>query len=90
VDISRHPFGVANRRLRSGAEVADYRIIGLLDLAAAIRHGRPHRASGELALHVLEVLEGIERAAMEGRHVMIESGRLRPDPLPFGGGEEVF
>jgi predicted dehydrogenase len=90
VDISRHPFGVANRRLRSGAEVADYRMIGLLDMAAAIRHGRPHRACGELALHVLEVLEGIERAAMEGRHVMIESGCPRPEPLPFGEGEEVF
>ncbi len=90
LDISRHPFGASNRRLRSGAEVADYRIIGLLDMAAAIRQGRPHRASGELALHVLEVLEAIERAAVEGRHVIIESGCPRPEPLPFGEGEEVF
>ena len=29
----------------------------LADMAAAIRAGRPHRASGELALHVLEVME---------------------------------
>jgi predicted dehydrogenase len=90
LDISRHPFGVANRPLRSGVEVADYRIIGLLDMAAGIRRGRPHRAGGELALHVLEVLEGIERAAVEGRHVMIESGCTRPEALPLGEGEEVF
>jgi len=90
LDISRHPFGAANRRLRSGAEVADYRIIGLLDMAAAIRQDRPHRAGGELALHVLEVLEAIERAAVEGRHVMIESGCPRPEALPLGEGEEVF
>lgn len=90
LDISSHPFGIANRRLRSGAEVADYRIVGLLDMAAAIRRDRPHRASGELALHVLEVLEAIERAAMEGRHVMIESGCRRPEALPLGDGEEVF
>ena len=90
LDISRHPFGIANRRLRSGAEVADYRIMGLLDMAAAIRQDRPHRAGGELALHVLEVLEAIERAAVEGRHVMIESGCARPEALPLGEGEEVF
>jgi len=90
LDISRHPFGAPNRRLRSGADVADYRIVGLLDMAAAIRQDRPHRVSGELALHVLEVLEAIERAAMEGRHVMIESGCPRPEALPLGAGEEVF
>jgi predicted dehydrogenase len=90
LDISRHPFGAANRRLRSGAEVADYRIVGLLDMAAAIRQDRPHRTGGELALHVLEVLEAIERAAVEGRHVMIESGCPRPEALPLGVGEEVF
>lgn len=90
LDISRHPFGIANRRLRSGAEVADYRIVGLLDMAAAIRQGRAHRAGGELALHVLEVLEAIERAANEGRHVMIKSGCPRPEALPLGEGEEVF
>lgn len=90
LDIARHPFGIANRRLRSGVEVADYRIIGLLDMAAATLLNRPHRASGELALHVLEVLEAIERAAMEGRHVMIESGCPRPEALPLGEGEEVF
>ena len=90
LDIRRHPFGAPNRRLRSGAEVADYRIVGLLDMAAAIRQGRPHRSSGELALHVLEVLEAIERAAMEGRHVMVESGCPRPEALPLGESEEVF
>jgi hypothetical protein len=41
-------------------------------------------------LHVLEVLEAIERAAVEGRHVMIESGCPRPEALPLGVGEEVF
>ena len=64
-------FG-SNRTLRSGAEVADYRIIGLLDMAAA-RQGRAHRANGDLALHVLEVLDAFERSSVEGRHVMIET-----------------
>ena len=71
LDITAHPFRVPNT-LRSGAEVADYRIIGLLDMAAALQ-GRAHRANGDLALHVLEVLDAFERSSVEGRHVMIET-----------------
>jgi predicted dehydrogenase len=33
--------------------------IGVLDMAEAIREDRPHRASGELASHVLEIMEAI-------------------------------
>lgn len=90
LDISAHPFRIPNRTLRSGAKVADYRIIGLLDMAAALHEGRTHRANGDLALHVLEVMDAFERSSVEGRHVMIESPCERPEPLPLGAGEEVF
>jgi predicted dehydrogenase len=39
--------------------------LGIQDLAEALREDRPHRASGELALHVLEVGEAIARAGAE-------------------------
>jgi predicted dehydrogenase len=90
LDITAHPFRVPNRTLRSGAEVADYRIIGLLDMAAALHQDRSHRASGDLALHVLEVMDAFERSSVEGRHVMIESPCDRPEALPLGAGDEVF
>jgi predicted dehydrogenase len=90
LDISAHPFGKPNRQTSSGAQVADYRIVGLLDMAAAVRDNRPHRASGELAMHVLEVLGAFERSSTEGRYIMIETPVERPEPLPFGTGEEVF
>ena len=90
LDIAGHPFGVPNRVTRTGAHVADYRIIGLLDMAAAIRAGRPHRVSGTLALHVLEVLDAFERSSLEGRHIVIETPCERPEKLPLGIGEEVF
>ena len=35
------------------------RILGLVDMAVAINQGRSHRASGELAFHVLEVMEAL-------------------------------
>jgi predicted dehydrogenase len=90
LDIAGHPFGIANRTLRSGARVADYRVIGLLDMAAALHQGRPHRANGDLALHVLEVLDAFERSSVEGHHIMIETPCERPEPLPRGAGDEVF
>ena len=90
LDISAHPFGIPNRRTNSGAHVADYRIIGLLDMAAAVRNNRPHRASGELAVHVLEVLDAFERSSAEGRQIMIGTSCERPQPLPLGKDEEVF
>ena len=88
LDISVHPFGKPNRYTSNGAHVADYRIVGLLDMAAAVRDNRPHRASGELAMHVLEVLDAFERSSTEGRHVMIETSCERPKPLPLGKDEE--
>ncbi len=90
IDISQHPYGAPNRLTRTGAHVADHRIIGLLDMAAAIRSGRPHRVSGTLALHVLEVLDAFERSSLEGRHIVIQTLCDRPEKLSFGSGEEVF
>ncbi|WP_026869515.1 Gfo/Idh/MocA family protein [Inquilinus limosus] len=60
----------------------NYRIIGVADLAQAIRTGRPHRASAELAFHVLEVMEAVERSGREGRPIEIESRCDRPQPMP--------
>lgn len=90
VDIGDFAFGAPNNETDSSKQVADYRIIGLLDMAAAIGQGRPHRASGQLALHVLEVMDALERSSAEERAVDIESDVARPDPLPTGDGDEVF
>jgi predicted dehydrogenase len=60
----------------------NYRILGLADMAQAMRSGRPHRASGELAFHVLEVMEAFQRSSDEGRAVTIASRPERPAPLP--------
>ena len=47
----------------------NYRIIGVADMARAIREDRPHRASGALALHVLEVMEAFA-ASSDARSVI--------------------
>jgi predicted dehydrogenase len=90
LSIEGHPFGAPNRPLRSGAMVADYRLVGVLDMAAAITEGRPHRCNGDLALHALEVMEALELSSLEGRHIAIRSVFDRPAPVPLGEGEEAF
>jgi predicted dehydrogenase len=54
--------------------------IGVADMAYAIRTGRPHRATGQLAFHTLDALAALERSEV----VAIESNVDRPAPLPMG------
>ena len=61
---------------------ANYRILGLADMAQAIRTGRPHRASGELALHALEVMEAFQTSSDQDVAVEIDSRPERPAPMP--------
>jgi predicted dehydrogenase len=60
----------------------NFRIIGVADLAHATQTNRPHRASGELALHVLEVMEAFETSSERGAYVTIETRPERPAMLP--------
>ena len=52
--------------------------VGLADMAQAILENRPHRASGELAFHVLEVMHSILKASESGTAIKIESNPERP------------
>ncbi|BCJ33728.1 oxidoreductase [Actinocatenispora thailandica] len=56
--------------------------LGVLDLARAVRAGTPHRASGELALHVLELMTAIAASAETGAFVPIGSSCAAPALLP--------
>jgi predicted dehydrogenase len=59
----------------------NFRSIGLADMAHALRSKRPHRASGDLALHVLEVMEAFDRSAKSGKAIAITTRPERPAPL---------
>jgi predicted dehydrogenase len=57
--------------------------VGLADLAEAIVEDRPHRASGRLALHVLEVMDAILRSSAGRETITIESTTERPALVPL-------
>jgi predicted dehydrogenase len=58
--------------------------LGVADMADAIRTGRRHRANGELAYHVLDLMHTIHDASREGRHIEMTSSCERPEQLPEG------
>ena len=55
----------------------------LVDLAQAIEAGRPHRAGGEHAAHVVETLNAVEEAAGHGGVVAVASGFPPPEPMEW-------
>jgi predicted dehydrogenase len=57
--------------------------LGLSDMARAIEEGRPPRASGELALHALEAMEGIHVSSEQGKVYVMRTTSPRPDPMPL-------
>jgi predicted dehydrogenase len=55
---------------------------GLADMARAIAAGTAHRAGGDLAYHVLDVMESLLAAAHAGLAVDVTSTCERPAPVP--------
>jgi predicted dehydrogenase len=64
--------------------IENSRGLGLADMAAALRSGRPHRANGALAFHVLDCMQSFLDAAESGRPVRVRSSCPRPGALPLG------
>ena len=56
--------------------------IGLADMSNAIVNGRAHRANGQTAFHVLDIMHAIHEASATGKHIEMQSEMVRPDPLP--------
>lgn len=56
--------------------------IGAADMAAGILSGRPHRASGRLALHVLDAMQAFGEASDAGGERAVKSACEQPAALP--------
>lgn len=77
--LSRGDSGAWSAVPHSHGYPTEARGIGIADMAAAIRREEPHRASGELAFHVLEIMESLHRAAELGRQISLTSRPARPE-----------
>ncbi len=60
------------------------RAIGCADMANSLHTGEPHRASGRLAYHVLDIMHAIHDSSRDGKHIELVSGCERPAALSPG------
>ncbi len=58
--------------------------VGVADMAYGLKSGRTHRASGDLAFHVLDVMETLIEAAEQNKRLDLASAPERPSALPTG------
>jgi predicted dehydrogenase len=58
--------------------------LGVADMAHALRSGRPHRANGEMAYHVLDIMCALHDSSDSGAYVEMQSSCQRPEPFPLG------
>ena len=92
-DASGKPFGKPNWRSPNWPpdlpDRANYRCLGIAEMASAISRGTPHRASGALALHVLEVMHAMLGAGTKGGGAAIRSRVGRPAALSDAQAEKL-
>lgn len=56
--------------------------LGVVELARAIRAGVPERASGELALHVLDIMQSTEQSTEAREAITLVTSATQPEPMP--------
>lgn len=62
---------------------------GVAEMAQAIRGGRPERASGAQAYHVLDIMVSISESAQRGATVAVDSGFEKAPAVPHGWDPKV-
>lgn len=84
-DVLLRPRGAADWTVLppSAGYAGAARGIGVLDLVTSHRAGRPHRASAEVAVHVLDVMDTLLAAAHQRTGLQVSTSCERPAPIPL-------
>jgi predicted dehydrogenase len=75
-----HPFGVSNHETPWG-KLANYRGVGLADMARAIAEKRDHRCSIERAVHAVEIMASLLKSGETGKFITLKTRGTRPAAL---------
>ena len=66
-------------RSNEAPKQSNYRGIGLSEMIHAIENNKPHRCSGELSFHVLDIINTTIDAAKNNKEIEIKSSCTKPD-----------
>ncbi|MGO4384630.1 Gfo/Idh/MocA family protein [Specibacter sp. RAF43] len=81
-DIVLTRMGSDDAEIIPAAGATSTRGSGVLEMARAIRAGRPHRAQGAMAYHVLDAMVSIAESFETGEFVRLQSTAAAAEPLP--------
>ena len=90
-----HPFHAALEVADFGEEYAPVPLLkepyegtewgrGIREMVEALGQGRPHRATGTQAAHVVEILEAATQSTQRGEPVELRSAFTPPTPMDWG------
>lgn len=81
--ISIHQWGDSEWKDIKPTFVEGYgRSVGAADMAVAIRSGRDHRANGEQAMAVLDLMQGFLDSSQSGKAITPVTHYTKPAPMP--------
>ena len=85
---NKMPLGRINIRQKSlraneASINANYRGVGLAEMAYCIKNNKKHRCNGELSLHVLDIIQSIMQAAKKRKRINIKSTCKIPKRFSF-------
>ena len=83
IPTSHMNFGKYNieknlERTNEAPTVANYRGVGVSEMISAIESGKTHRCSGELSLHVLDIMDSILQSGKNNRKIDLRSECNQP------------
>lgn len=84
-----HPFITPNQQHDEGM-LANYRTVGLADMAQAVLENRAPRCALESSLHCVDILLSILKSAQTGHAVSLSTTCSRPEPLGQGAARALL
>ena len=77
-------------RLNESPTNANYRGIGLSEMLYCIENKKKHRCSGELSLHILDIIDSIMQAAISKTHKEMRTTCKKPEFFPEEEIKKIF
>jgi predicted dehydrogenase len=89
------PYAEADRTELPGSRqpqgwLRNLRGLGVAEMALALREGRKPRASGELAVHVVDAVASLVESGESGKRVELTTTCTRPEPMPAAVREQLI
>ena len=84
--VESHPLGKTNifsqsSRSNEAPQQSNYRGAGLAEMINAIENQKLHLCNGELALHVLDIIESTMLSAVKKQEIEMRSNCQKPKPF---------